>query len=173
MCGIVGYIGKREVTPILVNGLKRLEYRGYDSAGVVVIDKKGSGHLERRVGKVAMLEKAMAENDWGSASIGIAHTRWATHGPPSEGNAHPQSDCTNAFWVAHNGIVENYKELKDALIVNPYDIGQAAKAIKIAIQMPIPEQTDRMRRMRSILKDQNIYRWASELVKELIQVRLE
>lgn len=116
MCGIVGYIGKREVTPILVNGLKRLEYRGYDSAGVVVIDKKGSGHLERRVGKVAMLEKAMAENNWGSASIGIAHTRWATHGVPSEHNAHPQADCTNSFWVAHNGIVENYKELKDALI---------------------------------------------------------
>jgi glucosamine--fructose-6-phosphate aminotransferase (isomerizing) len=116
MCGIIGYIGKREVTPILVNGLKRLEYRGYDSAGVVVIDKKGSGHLERRVGKVAMLEHALATSDWGSASIGIAHTRWATHGEPSEKNAHPQSDCTNNFWVAHNGIVENYKELKDSLI---------------------------------------------------------
>ncbi len=116
MCGIVGYIGKREVTPILVNGLKRLEYRGYDSAGIVVIDKKGTGHLAREVGKVAMLEKALAKSNWGTASIGIAHTRWATHGVPSERNAHPQSDCTSSFWVVHNGIVENYKDLKDALI---------------------------------------------------------
>ena len=105
MCGIIGYIGKREVTPILVNGLKRLEYRGYDSAGVVVIDKKGSGHLERRVGKVAI--EALPQSLVAS---------WATHGEPSEKNAHPQSDCTNNFWVAHNGIVENYKELKDSLI---------------------------------------------------------
>src|SRR3989338_8626307 len=98
MCGIVGYIGKREVTPILVNGLKRLEYRGYDSAGIIVIDKKGAGYLERRVGKVSQLEKALEDNSrhnghakgragWGTASIGIAHTRWATHGVPSERNA--------------------------------------------------------------------------------------
>ncbi|PIR86971.1 MAG: glutamine--fructose-6-phosphate transaminase (isomerizing) [Candidatus Harrisonbacteria bacterium CG10_big_fil_rev_8_21_14_0_10_49_15] len=115
MCGIVGYIGKKEVVPILINGLKRLEYRGYDSAGVAVLTGNGA-HSKRVLGRVAGLEDALQGNGWQTATIGIAHTRWATHGKPSEANAHPHTDCKGNIWVAHNGIVENYQELKKALI---------------------------------------------------------
>lgn len=118
MCGIVGYIGKQKAAPILIDGLKRLEYRGYDSSGLVVIDADKKSHIERKVGKVANLESSLAINDskLATAGIGIAHTRWATHGKPSEENAHPHVDCKDQFWVAHNGIIENYKELKAALL---------------------------------------------------------
>jgi len=118
MCGIIGYIGKQKAVPILIDGLKRLEYRGYDSSGLVVIDADKKHHIERKVGKVANLESALHATGYTlhDAGIGIAHTRWATHGKPSEENAHPHADCKNEFWVAHNGIIENYKELKDALI---------------------------------------------------------
>ncbi len=118
MCGIVGYIGKQNAVPILIDGLKRLEYRGYDSSGLVVIDADKKHHIERRVGKVANLESALTADSLPltASHMGIAHTRWATHGKPSEANAHPHADCTNQFWVAHNGIIENYKELKDGLL---------------------------------------------------------
>ena len=114
MCGIVGYIGKRVAIPILINGLKKLEYRGYDSAGVAVLD-----HLKivvsKSVGKLVALEEELGE-DYSQACIGIGHTRWATHGRPSFVNAHPHSDCKQDFTVVHNGIIENYLELKDRLI---------------------------------------------------------
>lgn len=111
MCGIVGGVAERSITNILVEGLKRLEYRGYDSAGLALINK---GHVlrERRVGKVANLEQAVEEADI-TGSVGIAHTRWATHGKPTENNAHPHISGTVA--VVHNGIIENYQELKDDL----------------------------------------------------------
>lgn len=116
MCGIVGYIGKKEVMPILINGLKRLEYRGYDSAGVVVLDDKSNVYVKRAVGKVAELEKSLNGSTWLPSGLGIAHTRWATHGEPSEKNAHPHADGSDEFWVTHNGIIENYKELKAELV---------------------------------------------------------
>ena len=111
MCGIVGGIAERSITNILIEGLKRLEYRGYDSAGLALIN---SGHVlrERRVGKVANLEEAVNQSQI-SGSLGIAHTRWATHGKPTESNAHPHISGTVA--VVHNGIIENYQELKDDL----------------------------------------------------------
>ncbi|RKG42744.1 MULTISPECIES: glutamine--fructose-6-phosphate transaminase (isomerizing) [Acinetobacter] len=111
MCGIVGGIAERSITNILIEGLKRLEYRGYDSAGLALIN---SGHVlrERRVGKVANLEEAVNQSQI-SGSLGIAHTRWATHGKPTENNAHPHISGTVA--VVHNGIIENYQELKDDL----------------------------------------------------------
>jgi glucosamine--fructose-6-phosphate aminotransferase (isomerizing) len=111
MCGIVGGIAERSITNILIEGLKRLEYRGYDSAGLALIN---SGHVlrERRVGKVANLEEAVNHSKI-SGSLGIAHTRWATHGKPTENNAHPHISGTVA--VVHNGIIENYQELKDDL----------------------------------------------------------
>lgn len=111
MCGIVGGIAERSITNILIEGLKRLEYRGYDSAGLALINS-GEVLRERRVGKVANLEEAVNQSKI-SGSLGIAHTRWATHGKPTESNAHPHISGTVA--VVHNGIIENYQELKDDL----------------------------------------------------------
>jgi glucosamine--fructose-6-phosphate aminotransferase (isomerizing) len=111
MCGIVGGVAERSITNILIEGLKRLEYRGYDSAGVALVDQ-GQILRERRVGKVANLEGAVAESNI-LGSVGIAHTRWATHGKPTENNAHPH--ISGHVAVVHNGIIENYQELKDDL----------------------------------------------------------
>ncbi|MFZ2187014.1 MAG: glutamine--fructose-6-phosphate transaminase (isomerizing) [Candidatus Moraniibacteriota bacterium] len=113
MCGIVGYFGKRPAKDFLIEGLKRLEYRGYDSAGVAFLEK-GKIKAIKALGKVAMLESKMEGSTY-AGGIGIAHTRWATHGKPSEKNAHPHVDCTGAVAVVHNGIIENYRELKDIL----------------------------------------------------------
>ena len=109
MCGIVGAIAERDVVPILVEGLKRLEYRGYDSAGVAILDKDGCLVRERKQGKVAGLEQSIKNGFAGH--LGIAHTRWATHGEPSEANAHPHI-CRKTVAVVHNGIIENYDELR-------------------------------------------------------------
>jgi len=110
MCGIVGYVGDREAQDILLGGLRRLEYRGYDSAGIVTVDVEGEPSLFRAKGKVAELEKAMKDKP---DRVGIGHTRWATHGEPSEVNAHPQR--VGDVYVVHNGIIENYKERKSEL----------------------------------------------------------
>ena len=113
MCGIVGYIGPRSVVPVLLDGLKKLEYRGYDSAGVAVIEKNKI-LIVKSLGKIAKLdEKIDAYTPEGN--VGIGHTRWATHGRPSDVNSHPHSDCTGKFAVVHNGIIENYLELKEWL----------------------------------------------------------
>lgn len=113
MCGIVCYIGKQNATPILLEGLKRLEYRGYDSAGLVVTDGKGP-FLVKTVGKVSRLDERVAEVQ-PEGNCGIAHTRWATHGKPTEINAHPHTDCSGKIFLVHNGIIENYQELKKEL----------------------------------------------------------
>ncbi|MBA4370234.1 MAG: glutamine--fructose-6-phosphate transaminase (isomerizing) [Coriobacteriaceae bacterium] len=113
MCGIVGYVGPKRVTDVLLAGLARLEYRGYDSAGIAVVHE-GSIETVRRVGKLSHLIGAVAE-DPVEGSIGIGHTRWATHGRPSEENAHPHADCTGRIAVVHNGIIENYTELREEL----------------------------------------------------------
>jgi glucosamine--fructose-6-phosphate aminotransferase (isomerizing) len=110
MCGIVGYIGNQEALPILIESLRRLEYRGYDSAGVSVIDKELWN--SKAAGKIAELEKRLT---MAPGKMGIAHTRWATHGKPSDQNAHPFADCTGKIALAHNGIIENYRELRDRL----------------------------------------------------------
>lgn len=114
MCGIVGYIGNKEAIPILVNGLKKLEYRGYDSAGVAVLDYENIV-ISKSVGKIVALEEELGVG-FSQSHIGIGHTRWATHGRPSQVNAHPHCDCGQNFVVVHNGIIENYLELKDLLI---------------------------------------------------------
>ncbi len=113
MCGIIGYIGQRKVVPILIDGLRRLEYRGYDSAGVAIV-RKGAIELRRSAGKLARLEETIAGNPL-DGDYGIGHTRWATHGRPTEENAHPHRDCTGRIVVVHNGIIENYLELKHQL----------------------------------------------------------
>ncbi len=114
MCGIIGYIGKRNAKDFLIEGLRRLEYRGYDSAGMAVI-QDGAMRVTKAVGKVVELE-SKAKDDTRETGIGIAHTRWATHGRPTETNAHPHSDCSGRLSLVHNGIVENYQELKNSLI---------------------------------------------------------
>src|SRR3989339_78341 len=116
MCGITGYIGERAATDILVDGLKRLEYRGYDSCGVAGITPKHGLYLKRVSGRVDSLEAMIAKDPLKKGVIGIGHTRWATHGVPSEDNAHPHTDCDNQVVVVHNGIIENYLEIKEKLL---------------------------------------------------------
>jgi glucosamine--fructose-6-phosphate aminotransferase (isomerizing) len=115
MCGIVGYVGKKSVVPIIIEGLRRLEYRGYDSAGIAVAGDGDGLELRRAEGKLRNLEEAIRLKPL-SGTYGIGHTRWATHGRPTEENAHPHRDCTGKIVVVHNGIVENYLSLKKKLI---------------------------------------------------------
>ena len=114
MCGIVGYIGRKKVVPVVVEGLRKLEYRGYDSAGIAVVGADGSLQVRRASGKLRNLEEAIAKSPVDGV-FGIGHTRWATHGRPTEENAHPHRDCTGQVVVVHNGIIENYLELKEQL----------------------------------------------------------
>ena len=120
MCGIVGYVGGQEAWPIIYEGLKRLEYRGYDSAGIAVVDPHGDIQLRKTVGKVSGLEST---GEHPNGSVGLGHTRWATHGRPSHENAHPHTDCEQRIAVVHNGIVENYLELKRRLIDAGHEFG--------------------------------------------------
>ncbi len=114
MCGIVGYIGNRDAVNVLLCGLKRLEYRGYDSSGVAVSHSDGTLEMEKATGKIASLEKKLKSHPL-SAQVGIAHTRWATHGAPTEKNAHPQVSFDGKIMVVHNGIIENYTQIKKKL----------------------------------------------------------
>ena len=114
MCGIVGYVGPRDAAPILLEGLRRLEYRGYDSAGIAIVTDQGGVFIEKKAGKLSNLTEHLN----GSAPAGhpgIAHTRWATHGRPNDTNAHPHTDCTGRLALIHNGIIENYAEIRDRL----------------------------------------------------------
>jgi glutamine---fructose-6-phosphate transaminase (isomerizing) len=115
MCGIVGYVGKKRVVPVIIEGLRRLEYRGYDSAGIAVAGNGDGLQLRRAEGKLRNLEESIRLNPI-DGTYGIGHTRWATHGRPTEENAHPHRDCTGKIVVVHNGIVENYLSLKKKLI---------------------------------------------------------
>src|SRR5438477_13125746 len=119
MCGIVGYIGPKNASTILMEGLHRLEYRGYDSAGVAVLN--GSViDLRRSPGKLSVLETALQKQPV-QGHLGLGHTRWATHGRPTEENAHPHTCCKNKIVVVHNGIIENYVELKKQLIAKGHE----------------------------------------------------
>ena len=115
MCGIVGYIGPKKVVPLILDGLKRLEYRGYDSAGIAVVAQNGKLEIRRASGKLRNLEETIRMSPI-DGIYGIGHTRWATHGRPTEENAHPHRDCTGQLVVVHNGIIENYLELKRQLV---------------------------------------------------------
>ncbi|MFI5259351.1 MAG: glutamine--fructose-6-phosphate transaminase (isomerizing) [Candidatus Limnocylindrales bacterium] len=121
MCGIVGYTGPREAGPVLLDGLRRLEYRGYDSAGIALVTDDGDLFVEKRAGKVAVLTDALGGGP-PRAGIGLGHTRWATHGRPSDLNAHPHSDCTGRITVVHNGIVENFRELREELVAGGHTL---------------------------------------------------
>src|SRR5438128_2345300 len=116
MCGIVGYVGKQQAAPILLEGLRRLEYRGYDSAGLSVLDgaalqtRKRKGRIDEGLGRMLQAQPA-------AGHLGIGHTRWATHGPPSDENSHPHFDRSGRIAVVHNGVIENFDRLKDRLLL--------------------------------------------------------
>src|SRR4026209_2459869 len=114
MCGIVGYVGNKQVVPLLIDGLRKLEYRGYDSAGIAVVNEGHELEIRRAEGKLRNLEEAIRLSPL-DGTYGIGHTRWATHGRPTEENAHPHRDCTGRVVVVHNGIIENYVQLKERL----------------------------------------------------------
>jgi glutamine---fructose-6-phosphate transaminase (isomerizing) len=114
MCGIVGYVGNKQVVPVIIDGLRKLEYRGYDSAGIAVVDERKHLEIRRAEGKLRNLEECIRLSPL-DGNYGIGHTRWATHGRPTEENAHPHRDCTGRVVVVHNGIIENYSQLKDRL----------------------------------------------------------
>ena len=118
MCGIVGYIGERDSVPIILDSLRRLEYRGYDSAGIAVIDAAGALTGSKAEGKLQNLADRLANGEPLSGKVGVGHTRWATHGRPSDANAHPHMDCSGKFAVIHNGIIENYGPLRARLIAD-------------------------------------------------------
>ena len=115
MCGIVGYVGSRRVVPVILEGLKRLEYRGYDSAGIVFLEDDRLVKF-RSQGKLSQLEGLVEDVLGKPVHIGLGHTRWATHGAPTTENAHPHSDCSGNLVVVHNGIIENYHSLREELI---------------------------------------------------------
>jgi len=116
MCGIIGYIGQKKADPVLLSGLKKLEYRGYDSSGIGVINAQTNKIILRKSnGKIQNLQDLIKSHPFPKNSLGLSHTRWATHGTPSRVNAHPHTDCTGTFLIVHNGIIENYEELKDTL----------------------------------------------------------
>ncbi len=122
MCGIVGYIGYKEAYPIIIEGLKRLEYRGYDSAGIALMN--GKLYVEKKQGKVSVLEEAV-NGAAPKATIGMGHTRWATHGEPNDINAHPHTSRNAKFTIIHNGIIENYNVLRQKLLSFGYEFKSA------------------------------------------------
>ncbi|MFQ8978062.1 MAG: glutamine--fructose-6-phosphate aminotransferase, partial [Veillonella sp.] len=119
MCGIVGYIGFNQASDFLLDGMAKLEYRGYDSAGIAVIGPENVIKIQKKVGRLANLE-AIVKADPNEGTVGIGHTRWATHGRPSDMNAHPHASEDGKFAVVHNGIIENYMPLKEELIEKGY-----------------------------------------------------
>ena len=119
MCGIVGYVGHQQAAPVLLEGLARLEYRGYDSAGVALVSEDRTLSTMKRAGKLAVLADALDADPLPAATTGIGHTRWATHGPPTDPNAHPHLDEDGHVAVIHNGIIENFAVLRAQLEVDP------------------------------------------------------
>ncbi len=151
MCGIVGYIGKQEAADVLLEGLRRLEYRGYDSAGVAVV-RDGEIALRRSAGKIHDLGEVVRKNPlWGH--LGAGHTRWATHGKPSEENAHPHRDCTGRLVVVHNGIVENYRTIRQGLVSKGHTMASETDTEVIAHLVEEHFQGDLEEAVRKALKE--------------------
>ena len=139
MCGIVAAISQRNIISILINGLKRLEYRGYDSAGVVCVSKESAFKVVKKLGKVSQLESALAQKPI-SGHVGIAHTRWATHGRPCEKNAHPHITA-DRIAIVHNGIIENYDTIKTMLIGKGFTFLSLSPRIFIILLQAIIAET--------------------------------
>src|SRR4051794_25790013 len=139
MCGIVGYVGAQQAQGVVIDGLRRLEYRGYDSAGVALVSDGAIASL-KKAGKLANLEKAIVEAPLPSSTIGIGHTRWATHGAPNDANAHPHLGGHGRVALVHNGIIENFAELRvgleqrGAVLVSETDTEVAAHLLEVALE---------------------------------------
>ncbi|MGA2233138.1 MAG: glutamine--fructose-6-phosphate transaminase (isomerizing), partial [Tepidisphaeraceae bacterium] len=134
MCGIIAYVGRKLAQPLLIEGLKRLEYRGYDSAGIAVIDEHNGLHVRRSVGRISVLEASLANGQaLPAAHVGMAHTRWATHGAPTVINAHPHSDNSGQIALIHNGVIENYTSLKHFLTGKGYTFSSQTDTEVLAV----------------------------------------
>jgi glucosamine--fructose-6-phosphate aminotransferase (isomerizing) len=151
MCGIVGYVGPDEALPILLEGLRRLEYRGYDSAGVAVLD--GGMQVVKREGRLAQLESALEASGGLEGRTGMGHTRWATHGSPTDANAHPHVDCTGRFGVIHNGIIENFQVLRDRLVKAGHELTSETDTEVVAHLLEEAYQGDLAAAVRATLRE--------------------
>jgi glutamine---fructose-6-phosphate transaminase (isomerizing) len=151
MCGIVGYTGPRDAAPILLDGLARLEYRGYDSAGIALVTPDGELFVEKRAGKLANLRAALSDST-PFAAVGLGHTRWATHGRPNDLNAHPHVDCTGEITVIHNGIIENFQELRDELLARGHTFDSETDTEVLAHLLEEAYQGDIAEALRAALR---------------------
>ncbi|HEX2140829.1 MAG TPA: glutamine--fructose-6-phosphate transaminase (isomerizing) [Candidatus Limnocylindria bacterium] len=152
MCGIVGYVGPRDAAPILLEGLRRLEYRGYDSAGIALLTTDGNVFVEKKAGKLTNLTEHL-NGGAPAGHPGIAHTRWATHGRPSDLNAHPHSDCSGKLALIHNGIIENYAEIKDRLLAAGHKFTSETDTEVLAHLVEERYDGDLVEALRSALSD--------------------
>jgi glucosamine--fructose-6-phosphate aminotransferase (isomerizing) len=146
MCGIVGYIGDKQAAPFLLDGMSKLEYRGYDSAGIAVFEK-GRIRVEKCVGRLEALRQKLSGN-MPAGTMGIGHTRWATHGRPSDRNAHPHADSSGEFVVVHNGIIENYMSLKEELLAKNHVFLSETDSEVVAHLMAVNYNGDLRKRSR-------------------------
>ncbi|MFV2063930.1 MAG: glutamine--fructose-6-phosphate transaminase (isomerizing), partial [Chloroflexota bacterium] len=151
MCGIVGYVGSKDAAPILLEGLARLEYRGYDSAGIALVTTSGDLFVRKRAGKLSELRAAL-EAGSPPATVGLGHTRWATHGRPNDLNAHPHLDCTGELTVIHNGIIENFIELRAELEANGHRLDSETDTEAIAHLVEEAYQGDLAEAVRTALR---------------------
>src|SRR5258708_34985094 len=152
MCGIVGYVGPQQATPIRVDGLRRLEYRGYAPAGIAVVSSSGEMQVRKSAGKLQNLRSAVAVAE-PDGCIGIGHTRWATHGRPNDDNAHPHTDCSENLTVVHNGIIENYAALRDELAARGHTFRSETDTEMLAhlIEDALPASGDLVTAVRAAL----------------------